>query len=182
MFFLPTANYKQIPKDSGEMLESFCTRISALKKELYDKHTNELRVLSGMKRRQVSYDILQNISEDLKNADVKEMHSSCGDSIYDIKFTSQSLFISSPNSVEEEIYNSEETNSNYAEQSRLDSPTMQSEIQLDLPSGGDIPQVETSPDIEDLQREAYLAGLKAEGKDASGHPFAQWYRYLWVEK
>ncbi|XP_028396320.1 uncharacterized protein LOC114520285 [Dendronephthya gigantea] len=172
------ANYKQIPKDTGEMLESFCTRISALKKELYDKHTNELRVMSGMKRREVSYDILPNINEDFvcslsENADVEEKHSSCSDSIHDNKFTSKTLLIPSPSYTGETIGNG-------VDQSRLPSPAMQSQIQLDLSS--DIPSVDESPDIEDLQREAYLAGLKAEGKDESGHPFAQWYRYLWVEK
>lgn len=42
--------------------------------------------------------------------------------------------------------------------------------------------VESKPDIEELQREAYMAGLKAQGDDGCRHPYAKMYRYLWVEK
>lgn len=42
--------------------------------------------------------------------------------------------------------------------------------------------VESKPGIEELQREAYMAGLKAQGNDRYRHPYANMYRYLWVEK
>ncbi len=204
-----TANIKNMPKATSEILESFSTRISSLKKELYDKHTNELRAMSGLKRRNVEYDILKQVQEDLANKDVD---SSYTDSIHDNKFTSQTLLITSATTTrtidsERKCVNNDVRpdddltlfeddmgfkNVGFFTQDSIDqpvksetrevSPAKQSHIQIDLTSPQELPKADARPDIEDLQREAYLAGLKAEGKDESGHPFAKMYRYLWVEK
>ena len=183
---------------TSEILETFCTRISLLKKELYNKHTNELRAISSLKRREVEYDILKQIKEDESNPEVKKAHSSYTDVTHDNKFTSQTLLLKSPSATsdsttivtsdgDDAIPDDDETDfrslplftqdvgESVESKSRLCSPPKQSHVHLALPT------VEARPDIKDLQREAYLAGLKAEGKDESGHPFATMYRYLWVE-
>jgi hypothetical protein len=200
--FIHKATCKNIPKVTSEILESFSTRISSLKKELYDKHTNELRAIAGLKRRKVEYDILKEIKEDQNNPDIKNVRSSS--SIHDNKFTSQTLLLTSPSATSRSTTIVESDSDDVTADATFDdvmdfrsfrlftqdsveesvdgydprllSPAKQSHVQLELPP------VEAKPDIEELQREAYLAGLKAEGKDASGHPFSKMYRYLWVEK
>jgi hypothetical protein len=152
--------------------------------------------MSGLKRRDVEYDILKQMKEDQENADVKNVHSSCSD-IHDNKFTSQSLLMASRSPGDDVVtgdviqfdgvtpfkdvigFNSHGL---CIQDSFDESVNSESHIQLDLRSTQEPPQVEARPDIEDLQREAYLAGLKAEEKDESGHPFAKMYRYLWMEK
>ena len=170
-----------------------------LKKELCNKHTNELRAISGLKRREVEYDILKQIKEDESNPDVKKAHSSYTDGTHDNKFTSQTLLLKSPSTTSDSttivasdgddaildddeidfrslaLFTQDSVDESMEPESRLCSPAKQSHVHLELPT------VEARPDIEDLQREAYLAGLKAERKDESGHPFATMYRYLWVE-
>ena len=192
-----TATYKNVPKHTRDIIETFSERISSLKKELYYKHTNELRAMSGLKRRPVDYDILAELNEEQEN-DVKNTDSSCSD-IHDNKFTSKTLLITSPSNTS--VHNDVGLNDPATGRSphftglfhrgsvddsldfsrRTESLAMQSHIALELRSAGERPQVDTRPNIQDLQREAYLAGLKAEGKDESGHPFAKMYRYLWVE-
>ena len=156
--------------------------------------------MSGLKRREVEYDILKQIKEDESNPDVKKAHSSYTDGTHDNKFTSQTLLLKSPSTTsgsttivtsdrddatpdDDEIdfrsltlFTQDSVDESIQSESRLNCPAKQSHVHLELPT------VEARPDIEDLQREAYLAGLKAEGKDESGHPFATMYRYLWVEK
>ena len=205
--FFPTVTYKSIPKHTSEILESFCTRISSIKEELYLKHTNELRAMAGLKKRKVEYDILKQVKEELENAEGKDMPSSCTDITNDSKFSSQSVLIKSANTTraagsgESDVtsFDNVFTFENFESESprlsiqdsfdesvnsskRLSSPAKQSHIELDLASTEEHAQAEAKPDIKDLQREAYLAGMKAEGKVESGHPFAKMYRYLWVEK
>lgn len=157
---------KRMTREFSELLESFRTRMSLLKEELYNKHTNELRILSGIKRRPVKYDILVQLKEE-----------------DDIDYGSMTLESESKNN---------ESESTTAEQSdeeswsRLQSPlTAASTADLLLNSIHEIElrdTVESKPDIADLQREAYLAGLRGPGSNESGHPYAKMYRYLWVEK
>ena len=165
------------------MLETFCSRISAVKKELYLKHTNELRAVCGLKRRKVEYDVLKQVKEDLENADKLSKTSLRGTMSTIVEDVGKDAMHSDDEKAFDDIMGFENFEEN-------DSPTLFTEDRFNESASSrtnlvapEPPQVDPKPDIEDLQREAYLAGLKSgEKSDESGHPFATMYRYLWVEK
>ena len=152
--------------------------MALLKEELYCKHTNELRAMSGFKRLPVKYKILQHLEEE--NTISNELDSNCWNS---------STFLVTPTKISHNKLKEESGRTIPLEspvQSPAGSPTRSSlfsvvltENKTDTDTAG---ITEDKPDIEDLQREAYLAGLRAEGSNDSGHPYAKMYRYLWVEK
>lgn len=136
--------------------------------------------MCGLKRQKIDYDILKQIKEDLENAKKlskpslrAKMSTVVEDVNKDVTHFDNEAF--------DDIMGFENFEEN-------DSPTLFTEDRfVESVNSRTIlvqerPQVDPKPDIEDLQREAYLAGLKSEEKDESGHPFAKMYRYLWVEK
>lgn len=73
------------------MIESFYARISKLKRELYNKHTNKLRAISRLKRHNGDYNILKQYKEGLIY--IRDL--SPTESIHDNKFIGRSFSVSS---------------------------------------------------------------------------------------
>ena len=137
-----------------------------LKQELYNKHTNELRALSGLKRKPVKYVILV----DMKKEGVSEFSSQLWNSKAQLVTSRESSFGNLSEAWSSSVESNPSSSGSYLE--------MNENPEIDIADC----IVESKPDIEELQREAYIAGLKPQGDDGCRHPYAEMYRYLWVEK
>ena len=133
-----------------------------------------------MKRRKIEYDVLKQIKEDLENAEKLSkppLRAELSTIVEDVN--KDGTHFDDEEKAFDDIMGFEENGSPalFTEDRFVESVNSRTNLVMK-----ECPQVDPKPEIEDLQREAYLAGLKAEGKDESGHPFAKMYRYLWVEK
>ena len=133
-----------------------------------------------MKRRKIEYDVLKQIKEDLENAEKlskPSLRAELSTIVEDVN--KDCTHFDDEEKAFDDIMGFEENGSPalFTEDRFVESVNSRTNLVIK-----ECPQVDPKPEIEDLQREAYLAGLKAEGKDESGHPFAKMYRYLWVEK